>query len=150
MVQDLCALIWAAGQISQYYCELEYYMGIVAIIKWIFINTLVPLITETAFCNETQRIIPLTQNITVSYDNSATISNDVSNESNVFIWRHNGYAVDLRVDSKVSIGADGSLSIDHVKPSDAGYYEVIISDQFSCDTIYYHIFIECKLKICCY
>lgn len=87
----------------------------------------------------------LSWNDSVLHNKSLSLNVDVSFESYIFTWRHNKYAFDV-TNSGISVGTNGRLIFEHVKPSDAGYYEVIIFTEFSCTSIFYHLFIECKSK----
>lgn len=60
------------------------------------------------------------------------------------VWRHNGYAIDIAQDARISLTSRGGLRVEQVDPSDAGNYEAIVSNSQQCDNASFVIFIECK------
>ena len=63
-------------------------------------------------------------------------------------WQHDGYA--LR-NPRADVASNGSLTIEAVEPSDAGYYSLLFSSHLGCGSARFQVFVECEhTKFNCY
>lgn len=73
--------------------------------------------------------------IAVSYDTGSI---------HYIAWRYNGSIIDVTGNSRFSIPDHGGLIIDRVQPTDAGCYELTVSNHLGCETANFSVFVNCE------
>ena len=62
----------------------------------------------------------------------------------VLEWTHNGYIVNpAEQHPRIEVSSNGSLTVNDVRPSDAGRYVVFVSSNLGCDSVAFNVKVQC-------
>ena len=97
--------------------------------------------------------MPETEDTSESYDNYTIKFNRSLHLDGLYeptanfqqlIWTHNGHTIDTMNSNRISIAANGGLTLNEVQPSDAGYYTLTISNGSRCESMHFKVAVECN------